>query len=258
MIDSHCHLNSSFYGGKQERHEMLLRARAAGVTKMIVIGSGSGIQGASEMVALAKHHRDIYACVGCHPLEVASWSYQTQECYWALLASEKVVAVGETGLDFFRETASQELQERVFYEQFLWAKEKSMPLIIHDRASHGKVIALLKKWKAFDTIKVLFHCFGGTVADLEVIVQHGGYISISGIVTFRKAFELQKVAGIVPINRLLIETDSPFLTPKPHRGKRNEPMYLKHTAQKIAELRNCSLEEVIYSSTQNSLRFFGV
>jgi TatD DNase family protein len=245
------------YGGDEEIENVLNRARQAGIDRCVTIGSGSGWDGIRQALALAEKHKDVFATAGIHPLEATLEEEMLNQVY-SVLKSGEVVACGEMGLDFFRNTISVEVQEACFLIQLEWAKEFDLPVIIHDRESSGRVFSILRASGAFDWGMVLYHCFTGTRAHMEEIVEQGGYISIPGIVTFKNAPIMKEVAKKVPLSRLLIETDAPFLTPAPHRGKRNEPSYLIHTAQYIADLRVIPLNELIKHTDRNAREIFGI
>ena len=257
MIDSHCHLDISMYGSEIEIDAVLERARLAKIDHFITIGSGSGIEGSKRAIQLSQKHCDVSATVGIHPLE-ATMDIQHIDAYRSLLNNPNVVACGEMGLDFFRNPIPPNVQRECFRLQIQSAKEKQLPIIIHDRESKGEVFSILRSERAFESNHVLYHCFTSSVAHMHEIVEHGGYISIPGIVTFKNAQVMQQVALEVPLERLLIETDSPFLTPTPHRGKRNEPCYLVHTAQYISNLRNITIEELIFHTDRNTRLIFSL
>jgi len=255
VIDSHCHLDPLFYKTADDIDAVIQNARKAGVSACITIGAGTGIHGAKHAIALAEQYKDIHCTVGIHPLEASIEKAFLDEMY-VLFHSEKVVGAGEMGLDFFRNTISPSIQEQCFITQIGWAKKLGLPVVIHDRESHGRVLELLVSQDAFSTVSVLYHCFTSDVLHMEEIVEKGGYISIPGIVTFKKSKMMKSVAKSVPLDRLLIETDSPFLTPKPHRGQRNEPKFIVHTAQYIAELRGMERDELVAHTDRNTYAVF--
>ena len=257
MIDSHCHLDVSMYESTEEIEQVLYRARQAGITAFVNIGSGSQLEGVFRAVALAQAHADVFASAGIHPLE-ATLEPSVLDSVYNILRASKVVGSGEMGLDFHRNPIPQSIQEECFTLQIDWAKELGYPIIIHDRDSQGRVLEMLKEQQAFLHNRVLYHCFTSDLAHMEEIVDCGGYISIPGIVTFKNAKQMKDVAKSVPLSRLLIETDAPFLTPHPHRGKKNEPQYLVHTAQYIADLREMSLEEFIVQTDHNTKEVFAL
>ena len=257
MIDSHCHLDRTMYGSEEEIESVLARGRLSGIDHCVTIGSGSGFDGAKRAIQLSKKHSDVVATVGIHPLE-ATEDTKTLLSYRSLFEEHDIAACGEMGLDYFRNSISPEIQRICFRTQIGWAKELALPIIIHDRESKGEVLSILLKLDAFSSTTVLYHCFTGSVEYMRDIVDTGGYISIPGIVTFKKALVMKQVSKEVPLDRLLIETDSPFLTPKPHRGKRNEPRYIRHTAEYIAHLRGVSVEELVFHTDNNARNIFGI
>ena len=257
MIDSHCHLDPSMYGSEADIEAVLERARRADVDHFVTIGSGSGLEGSKRAIQLSIKHRDVSATVGIHPLE-ATTERGVVEQYRSLLDSHHIVALGEMGLDYFRNPIAPEIQRACFTLQIHWAQELQRPIIIHDRESKGEVFSILCAHRAFETNYVLYHCFTNSVQHMYEIVNKGGFISIPGIVTFKNAHSMKEVARKVPLERLLIETDSPFLTPKPHRGKRNEPCYLKHTAQYIADIRGIGIHDLTRHTDRNTRLIFGI
>lgn len=257
MIDSHCHLDQSMYGSSLEIDAVLDRARTSGIEHCVTIGSGSGFEGTKRAIALSKKHRDVVATAGIHPLE-ATDDPQILAAYRVLFDTYDIVACGEMGLDYFRNPIDPEIQRYCFQQQISWAKELLLPIIIHDRESKGEVFSILSVLGAFSQTTVLYHCFTGSVAHMFEIVAKGGYISIPGIVTFKNAHVMKQVAKEVPLDRLLIETDAPFLTPTPHRGKRNEPRYLLHTAEYIAKLRDMSVHALVAATDANARAIFGI
>ena len=258
LFDSHCHLDVDAFDGVEGVDAAVARARDAGVTRMLAVGSGYGFHSAERAVAVADRHSDVWASVGLHPHDAEEWT----EARWATLeelaSHPKVVALGEMGLDFHYDNSPRPIQRQVFRHQIRRACALSKPIIIHDRDSDGETMAILDEEGAWDGCGVVYHCFTGSVETMKEIVQRGGYVSIPGIVTFKKAGEMRDVATEVPIDRFLIETDSPFLTPVPFRGKRNEPARVGLVAEKIAELRGIDAEQVAEQSWLNASRFFGL
>ena len=245
------------YGSDAEIDAVLHRARQSQITHMVTIGSGSGIEGSKRAIALAENNDDVSATVGIHPLE-ATIDQKLIDMYRSLLETSHVVACGEMGLDYFRNPIEPHIQRTCFAMQIEWAKELQLPIIIHDRESKGEVFSMLCEHGAFEKTHVLYHCFTSSVSHMHEIVRKGGYISIPGIVTFKNAHTMKEVAREVPIERLLIETDAPFLTPSPHRGTRNEPCYIKHTAEYIAHLRSMSIDTLVEHTDRNTYDLFGI
>lgn len=256
LIDSHCHLDARAYGDDAGVDEAVARARAAGVDRMVTIGSGYGFESGARALAVAERHPDIVrASVGLHPHDAKLATDERFADMYALAASPLVVALGEMGLDYHYDSSPRDEQRAAFREQLRAARELSLPIIIHDRESAGETLAILDETRAWE-IGVLYHCYTGDVAMMDAIVSRGGYISIPGIVTFKNGEVMREVAARVPADRLLVETDSPFLTPIPHRGRRNEPAYVALVAAKVAEVRGLPVDELSDVAAANTRRFF--
>jgi TatD DNase family protein len=257
MIDSHCHLHTKAYGDDAGVDAAIARARAAGVERMVTIGSGYGFESASRALDTARRHPDcLRATVGLHPHDAKDFTDERFAELLALAASPAVVALGEMGLDYHYDNSPRETQRAVFREQLRAARRMALPVVVHDRESDGETMAILDEERAWET-GVLFHCYTGDVSMMEDIVGRGGLVSIPGIVTFKNADAMRAVAAVVPEDRFLIETDSPFLTPVPHRGRKNEPAYVPLVAAKIAELRGLTPEAVGELAALNTRRLFG-
>ena len=256
MIDSHCHIDPTVFGGDEGVDAVVARAHAAGVERMLCVGSGYGFASAERAVTVAKRHPSVRASVGLHPHDAKDFSPARFAELLAMAAEPEVLALGEMGLDFHYDSSPRDQQRMAFREQLRAAQRLRMPVIIHDRDSGGETLAILDEEATWET-GVLFHCYTGDVPYMQQIVARGGYISIPGIVTFKNAGIMPEVARLVPADRILIETDSPFLTPVPHRGKKNEPAYVAFTLAKVAELRGADLREFEVLTTENTERFFG-
>ena len=256
IIDSHCHLDPEVYGGDAGVDDAIARARAAGVARMITIGSGYGFGSAARAVAVARRHPDyLRASVGLHPHDAKDFTDDRFAELLALADGPEVVALGEMGLDFHYDMSPRGEQRDVFRAQLRAARARGLPVIIHDRESGGETLRVLDEENAWE-IGVLFHCYTGDEAYMDAIVGRGGTISIPGIVTFKNGDTMRAVAARVPADRFLIETDSPFLTPVPYRGRRNEPAYVTFVAAKVAELRGVGVEELAEQAAANTRRFF--
>jgi TatD DNase family protein len=257
LIDAHAHLDLDYYA--QDRADTLARARAEGVTKIINVGINS--QGWETSLALAAEYPDlIYLSLGLHPNDIA---HETDPHAALVHLKElieanrsKVVAVGETGLDYYHEDTPIPQQKAFFALQLELARELNLPVVIHCRDAMPDVIEILQE-KARN-MPVMMHCFSGTPQEAQACLALGDavYISIAGPVTFKNAHERHAVVRAVPLNRLLTETDCPFLTPVPFRGKRNEPARVKYVAEKIAELKGLSFSEVTAQISQNVAKLF--
>jgi len=255
MIDSHCHLDPGVYGGDSGVDETIARARAAGVTPILTVGSGYGFESAARALAVARRHPDVRCSVGLHPHDAKDYTDARLDELLALADAPEVLALGEMGLDFFYDSSPRDEQRHAFRAQLRAAKARNLPVIIHDRETAGETLRVLDEEGAWAT-GVLYHCYTGDVAQMEAIVERGGYISIPGIVTFKNAETMRAVAAAVPEDRLLVETDSPFLTPVPHRGRKNEPAYVAHTLACVAGLRKTTVAALDATTTANTLRFF--
>ena len=249
-IDTHCHLADSKFSSDFDA--ILLRAHEAKVHRLIVIGAGDGMEGNSRAVALADQHAPIYAAVGMHPHDAdkAPAGYLEELKKWT--SHSKVVALGEMGLDFYYDHAPRDVQQKRFEEQIDLACDVDLPISVHTREAWQETVAVLKQKK----VKGVFHCFGGGLKEMEEALDLGFYLSFSGIVTFKKAETLQAVAQAAPLDKMLIETDAPYLAPVPHRGKRNESAFVVHVAEKLAEIRGISVEEMAKITTENAERLF--
>ncbi|MBU1131335.1 TatD family hydrolase [Patescibacteria group bacterium] len=265
LIDTHAHLNFEDYN--IDREKVIKRCQ---IKEMAVINVGAQLETSMLAVRLAENHHNMYAAVGLHPIHVFDEEFDYYD--FRAIINNKVVAVGETGFDYYHLTfnrgCAQELltseviaeQKRVFLEHIRLAKEKDLALICHGRNGLEKRNAyndILEILVAEKVERAVIHCFGGDVATAREIVKRGYYLGIDGPVTFtKKAEELQRVVKEMPLDHLLIETDCPFLAPEPHRGKRNEPIYVEYVAEKIAELKGISKAEVIEQTWQNAKYLF--
>jgi len=254
LIDSHCHI----YGKEftQDLAPMLDRAKEAGVNTMIAVGAD--LESSVEACRLAEAHDQIYCSVGIHPHDA---DRVTEKCYELVremaLGNPKVVAIGEIGLDFYRDRSPRPAQEEVFRRFIRLARELSLPIIIHDRDAHDRIVAIMKEERAAEVGGVL-HCFSGDLEMARECIEMGFKISIPGTLTYPSNEALRDVVRGVKIEHLLIETDSPYLTPVPHRGKRNEPAFVKLVAERIAELKGLSPEDVGRITSFNARRLFGI
>ena len=251
VVDTHCHLEMAPF--RPDREAVIETAVRAGVTRMITIGIDPATSG--QALELAERHANIFAAVGVHPHNVAGITDRDYQTLRSLARHPKVVAYGEIGLDFVKCYAPKEQQQEHFHRQIELGKELNLPLIIHDRGAHNETMAGLTAAAPFPAGGVM-HCFSGDLGLAEQVLELGFYISIPGVVTFAKARELQEVATRVPLSMLLLETDAPFLTPEPWRGKRNSPAHVLYTAEKIAGLRNIPLAEVARRTTENADKLF--
>lgn len=254
MIDSHCHLDSKVFDS--DRDEVIKRALDTGVERMLAIGTGEGPPDLEAAIRLADKYDVFLATAGVHPHEAAKYDDSTSVRLRELLRHPKVVALGEIGLDYHYEFSSRDAQKRVFIEQMEIAREAGKPIIIHTREAWADTFAMLEEhWKPTGLSGVM-HCFTGSPVELERTLALGFYVAFGGVVTYPKAVEVHESVRVAPLDKMLLETDAPYLAPVPKRGKRNEPSYVGATAQRIAELRSTTLEDVAQATTANFERLF--
>jgi TatD DNase family protein len=258
LIDTHVHLDSPRFDG--DREAVLDRARQAGVG--VVVNVGANLRTSRQAVDLADRHPMVYAAVGMHPHDAKELNGTALAELRQLAKHPKVVAVGEIGLDFYRDLSPRNVQRRAFKAQLAWAAKLGKPVIIHDRDAHDEILDTLTGWAAglgnsplAGRLGVL-HTFSGDVAMATQAVELGFYISISGPVTYKKPGHLPEVVVAVPLDRLLVETDCPYLSPQSYRGKRNEPAYVRLVAERVAEFRGMPLEDLAQATTVNAERLF--
>lgn len=253
LFDSHAHIDDSRFDS--DRLETIERARENGVTGIINIGAD--MASSARSVALAQAHEGIYAAVGIHPhdAKAAVNADYDRMAEW-VEQEKKVVAIGEIGLDYYYDLSPREVQQEVFIRHIDLARQLRKPIIIHDRDAHGDVMNIVKK-EAKGIIGV-FHCYSGSLEMAKEVLKLGFYVSFAGPVTFAKSTKLKEIAATVPLERLLVETDSPYLTPHPHRGRRNEPAHVRLVAEEVARLRGLSLEAVAEATTQNVKQLFHI
>jgi len=253
LIDSHCHLDEARFAG--DRDAVVARARAAGVTQMITIGASDELQANHDAIAIAAQYTDVWATVGVHPHAARIVSPAVMDEIERLTHRPRVVGVGETGLDYYYDNSPRPQQQNAFRQFIALARRRRLPLVVHLRDAYDDAVAILREEHAADVGGVI-HCFSGDRAVARAFLDLGFDLSLSGIVTFKNADELRAVACMVPADRLLVETDAPFLAPVPHRGKRNEPAYVVCTAAVIAAARAQPLEAVATQTHANTVRRF--
>jgi TatD DNase family protein len=256
LIDSHAHIDFPQFA--EDRDAMLERARAAGVTTLLAIGSGPGPEKLDAAIPFAEQHDWIYATVGTHPHEAKELTPAHLERLGELARHPRVIAYGEIGLDYFYDHSPRDVQQRVFREQMELAANAKLPIIIHCRDAWADCMdSLEQNWRPTGLGGIL-HCFTSTLEDAKRGLNMGFLISFAGNSTYPKAQNLRDVAKALPLEKLLIETDSPFLAPQPYRGKRNEPAYVGEVAKAIGSVRNLATEEVALATAGNFRRFFGL
>ena len=251
IIDSHCHLD---YFDAAEIEDILARAAAAGVERMVTIGTS--IPQAAAVKALLDRFPKLWGTVGVHPHRVAEGEMPSVADLVALSDHPRIIGIGESGLDYFYDKAPRDVQQEGFRRHCRAARETGLPLAIHARKADADIARILGEERAGGAFPFLLHCFSSTPQLADQAVEMGGYISFSGILTFPKSTELREVAAQLPEDRLLLETDSPYLAPVPLRGKRCEPAYTAHTARVLAECRGVSLERIGEITTGNFHRLF--
>lgn len=251
-IDTHAHLEMEVFDS--DREEVLKRAVEAGLTAIVTVGTT--LADCKKAVALAGRYPPLYAAVGIHPHEVKGIDSGTYDALRLLARRDKVVAIGEIGLDFFYDHSPREVQIRRFAEQLDLAEELDMPVIIHDREAHSETLRILRPRKG--RLRGVLHCFSGDQAMARECLDMGFHLSVAGPVTYPKAERLREVAREMPLERLLIETDAPYLAPQPHRGKRNEPAYVVETAGCLAEIRGLPVGELERLTAANARRLFRI
>ena len=253
LIDSHVHLEMPQFD--EDRKEVINRFLVNGVG--LIINIGSSLENSKKAVELARKHKFIYATVGIHPHDIKNANAQTYAEIETLLKNEKVVAVGETGLDYYKNYSPHNVQVEGFKRHIQIAKKHNKPIIVHCREAEDEVLSILKNDSAKE-IGGIIHCFSGSMQFADECLNLGFYISFSGNITYPKAKNLREVVKIVPSDRLLIETDAPFLSPQSKRGKRNEPSFVQYVAEKVAELKILSREDVERNISRNIHRLFGI
>jgi len=249
FVDSHCHLDGKPFDS--DRAQAIERARAAGVETLVAIGSGDGPPDLEAGIRLADAYPFIYATIGIHPHEASKAGDLAWDRLRVLTAHPKVIAIGEIGLDYHYNFSPPDVQRDVFIRQLEIARDARLPIVIHTREAWDDTFSILEShWPATGPGGIL-HCFSGGPAEAKRSLALGFHISFSGIVTYPKALDVQEAAKLVPLDRLLIETDAPYLAPVPHRGKRNEPAFVVETAKRLALLRGETLETIAAATTNN-------
>lgn len=241
LIDTHAHL------------DMLESIDISGVGKVII---PSVEEKTMDRVIELAQNPNIYAMVGIFPSEAKTYTQELENKMIKLAENKKVVAVGEIGLDYYWDKSFNKLQQKVFIQQIKMANKLNLPIVVHDREAHKDTFDILKEYDKLG--KVLFHCFSGSVEFMKECTREGWNIALGGVVTFKNAVKMKDVAREVPLDKLVLETDAPYLTPVPYRGKPNKPAYVKYIAEEIASLRNMPLEELIDITTTNAEEFFNI
>ncbi len=252
LVDSHCHL--TYEGLREDIAGVLARARAAGVETFLTIATR--LVDHDEIVAVTERYAQIFATVGVHPHEAERAADLTAETLAARARHPRIVGIGETGLDYYYDNAPRNAQRAAFRAHIAAAQETGLPLVVHSREAEDDTRTLLAEAVERGSLRAVIHCFTGSREFMKEMLGMGFYISISGIVTFKSAKDLQETVKAIPEDRLLLETDAPFLAPVPHRGKRCEPAFVADTARFVARLRGVDLEKLAASTTANFFRLF--
>jgi TatD DNase family protein len=255
LIDSHAHIQGKEYAGAVET--VIARAREAGIDKIIAVGGAGEMSSNHDAVALASLYDDVYATVGMHPHDAKDVGPEELKSLRELTIHPKVIAVGETGLDYYYSHSPHDVQRRVFMDFINLARQAGLPLIVHERDAAQDAAQLLRSEGTGD-LRGVIHCFTGNYEAACAYLDLGFYLSFTGIITFKNAEPLRDVVRQVPLKKILIETDSPYLTPVPHRGKRNEPAYVRLVAEAVAIIKSVSLEEVAQITSGNARELFSI
>ncbi len=253
LFDTHVHLNAEQYD--EDVKEVIERAQEAGVKNMVVVGFDRPT--IEKAIALVEEYDFLYASVGWHPVDAIDMTDEDLVWIEELASHPKVVALGEMGLDYHWDKSPKDVQKEVFRKQIQLARKVKLPIIIHNREATQDIVEVLKEEKA-EEVGGIMHCFSGSVETARECVDMNFYISLGGPVTFKNAKKPKEVAEAVPLDKLLIETDCPYLAPHPYRGKRNEPAYVKLVAEQIAELKGVSYEEIAQATTENAFELFRI
>ncbi len=250
FVDSHAHIDGPEFDA--DRGEVIERAGAAGITAILNVGTGDPHSDAFERaVELGRKHENIYTAIGTHPHDARLYDDRAEEKIKTLIQAERIVAWGEIGLDFHYDNSPRDVQIAVFKRQLRAAHDCDLPVVIHTREAESETIEILKSDYADAKRRGVFHCFSGSIDLAHKAIELGFMISFSGIVTFKKAEELRAAAREVPLDRLLIETDCPYLSPIPYRGKRNEPAYVVEVARSLAGIHGTAIEDIARITTEN-------
>ncbi len=255
LADTHAHLDDEAFAG--DRGAVVARAAAAGVALIVTVGTD--LASSRQAVSLAERFAGVYAAVGVHPHDAASLDEATLAALAELARRPRVVAVGETGLDFYRNRAPAAAQRQALRAQLALARQLGLPVIVHDREAHEEILQTLREWaRGHADARGVLHAFSGDEAMAREVGMLGFSVSLAGPVTFAKASRLHQLAATLPLDRLVLETDCPYLTPEPLRGRRNEPAYVRLVAERVAALRGLSPAEVARATTANARRLFAL
>lgn len=253
LVDTHTHLDSDSFD--EDRDAVIARAVEDGVTRMINVGFNE--KTIKSSIALAEQYEFIYTAIGWHPVDAIDMLDHHLDWIESLCSHEKVVAIGETGLDYHWDKSSKEIQQEVFRKQIQLAKKVKKPIVIHNRNAHADVVRILKEEQASEVGGVM-HCYSGSWETAKLCLDMNFYISFGGPVTFKNAKQPKEVLAKVPLDRLLLETDSPYLAPHPYRGKRNESRFVKLVAETAAEIKGVEFSHICETTSKNAQKLFGI
>ena len=251
LFDTHAHLNDPAFDPDREALMAGLKDKGIGY----VMNAGCSLQSSKDIIAMAENYPWLYASVGSHPDSADEVNEDVIEAYRAMCAHEKVKAIGEIGLDYYYEHTPRDIKKNAFRMQMALAQETGLPVIIHEREAHDDGMRIVKE---FPRVKGVFHCYSGSAEMARQLVNMGWYIGFTGVLTFKNARKAVETASSIPLERIVLETDCPFMAPEPYRGKRNDPGYLIKMAEKLAEIRGLSVEEVIAATTENAKRLYRI
>jgi TatD DNase family protein len=255
LIDSHAHIQGKEYAGEAEA--VIKRAHEAGVDKIIAVGGAGDMSSNTEAIALANLFASVYATVGMHPHDAKDVGEDELRALRELTAHPNVVAVGETGLDYYYDHSPRDVQRRVFSQFIRMARETDLPIVVHERDAAQEAAELLRA-EGGGELRGVIHCFTGNYEAARAYLDLGFYLSFTGIITFKNAEPLRDVVRQIPLDTILVETDAPYLTPVPHRGKRNEPAYVRFVAETVANVRSITVEEVGRITSANAQNLFKI
>ena len=255
LIDSHAHIQGKEYAGEAEA--VIARASAAGVDTIIAVGGAGDMSSNTAAITLADSFVNVYATVGMHPHDAKDVGAEELNALKELASRQKVVAVGETGLDYYYDHSPHDIQRRVFSQFIEMARATQLPIVVHERDAAKEAAEMLRS-EGGGNLSGVIHCFTGNYEAASVYLDLGFYLSFTGIITFKNAEALRDVVRRVPLERMFVETDSPYLTPVPHRGKRNEPAYVRFVAETIAQVKGVPLDEVARVTSENVRGLFGI
>ncbi|MCR4881135.1 MAG: TatD family hydrolase [bacterium] len=253
FIDTHSHVD--FEEIQTDFDGVLTRCKEVGVEKIIIPDVTQ--EDTPRVIELAEKYDNLYAMVGIHPSEAQKWNDTSYDYFKNLASHPKVVGIGEIGLDYYWDKSFNDVQQEVLTKQIELAKEVKKPICIHDRDAHADTLKILKETNAKE-VGVVLHCFSGSVEFMQECIKEGFYIALGGVVTFKNAIKPQEVAKAVPLDRLFLETDAPYLTPTPHRGETNFPYYIPLIAEHIANLKGIAIEKVAEATTKNAKEFWKI